>query len=614
MTRPKRIVCYAINGSGLGHLTRLIAVARWLRRFVALLDQRSPEVMFLTSSDASDALASAGFAAFKIPSKTAARKAELNKLEYRRLAKHFVWHTLGVFSPDLFVVDTFPSGSFDELFQVLDGPFKKGFIFRNVQADYAARATFRTAIGLYDTVVVPHRRQHIEPSQVVTDDDVRFCGEVIQFEREELLPAAVAREQLGVASGHRLVYVSAGGGGDPNAEQTLSSLVKSLQGITDVHLLVGAGPLYRGSRLSGPRLTWFDAPLVWRYFSAVDAAICAAGYNTFHELLYAQVPAAFFAQARIADDQARRITQAEQAGACRQISDITDAKLVFDTTRDLLDPSNAAAMRDASGELLAENGARQCALELLRPLYEASRLDWAATLLTPRITHSLERIGEGSSTVLAEWLTPLMPLGHVQTMSCHPGFDGVLDRLSPAAAKEVKQILAEGDEALDQAAFESTLIHLLDTIDAYGSTVPVTGVTGTNVPRTSDQQAHISLRFADEVRKTMLAAMKKQPLETTCNGNRTRWVCAAIEGVHDLSQLAGDGLTECDVLGLFRMFPRVVDIDIREAFDLFTRFLRQRQALGERAHEIMHQLQVLKMSHQRVTRAMIDTLLEGVVK
>jgi len=126
MSKPRRIVCYAINGSGLGHLTRLIAVSRWMRRIATLLDGRPPEILFLTSSDASDVLSRESFAAFKIPSRTAAAKAELNKLEYRRLVKHFVWNTLGVFSPDLLVVDTFPSGSFDELFQILDGPFKKG--------------------------------------------------------------------------------------------------------------------------------------------------------------------------------------------------------------------------------------------------------------------------------------------------------------------------------------------------------------------------------------------------------------------------------------------------------------------------------------------------------
>ena len=81
MKKKRRIVCYAINGAGLGHLTRLVSVGRWLRRFVTLLENQPPEIFFLTSSDASDFLAQAGFASFKIPSKTVAGRAELDKLE-----------------------------------------------------------------------------------------------------------------------------------------------------------------------------------------------------------------------------------------------------------------------------------------------------------------------------------------------------------------------------------------------------------------------------------------------------------------------------------------------------------------------------------------------------
>jgi len=69
----------------------------------------------------------------------------------------------GTLSPDFLVVDTFPSGSFDELFQILDGPFRKGFIFRNVKEDYSARPIFRAALSLYDTIVVPHREDERYP-------------------------------------------------------------------------------------------------------------------------------------------------------------------------------------------------------------------------------------------------------------------------------------------------------------------------------------------------------------------------------------------------------------------------------------------------------------------
>ena len=321
MSKPKRIVCYAINGAGLGHVTRLLSVGKWMRRYVALLDGVVPEVLFLSSSDASDVLADAGFATFKIPSKTIARTTGLNKLEYRRLAKHFVWNTLGVFNPDLLVVDTFPSGSFDELFQVLDGPFRKSFIFRKVKPEYAARATFRSAASMYDAIVAPHSIQNC-PVEQIGGKKVRFSGEVTQFDCEDFLPREVAREQLGVRDGKRLVYLSAGGGGDPGAAEQLAALVDAVANVPDLHLLIGAGPLYRGPRISGENLTWYDGNSIGKYFGALDAAICAAGYNTFHELLLSRVPTAFLCSV----ENCRRSRRTNRC-RCRRRSLPTNRKL-----------------------------------------------------------------------------------------------------------------------------------------------------------------------------------------------------------------------------------------------------------------------------------------------
>ena len=130
MARTKRIVCYAINGSGLGHVTRLLAISRWMRRFVTWIDGKAPEILFLSSSEAPQITHDAGFPTFKLPSKTVARQSGIDMLEYRRLAKHFVWNTLGTFNPDLLVVDTFPSGSFDELFQI---PTRRSFVVSSPQ-------------------------------------------------------------------------------------------------------------------------------------------------------------------------------------------------------------------------------------------------------------------------------------------------------------------------------------------------------------------------------------------------------------------------------------------------------------------------------------------------
>ena len=590
MTRPKRIICYAINGAGLGHVTRLLSVAKWMRRYVSLLEGTVPEVIFLSSSDASDVLADAGFATFKIPSKTIAKSTGLNKQEYRRLAKHFVWNTLGVFNPDLLVVDTFPSGSFDELFQVLDGPFKKSFIFRNVKPEYAARATYRSAASMYDAIVAPHSIENCAVEQI-GNKKVRVSGEVVQFDPEDLLTRDAARSQLGIPDQDRLVYLSAGGGGDPNAAEQLEALVGGLREIKNLHLLVGAGPLYRGPRISGANITWCTGPAVGKYFGALDAAICAAGYNTLHELLLAKVPTAFFAQPKIADDQGKRIDAATNSGACQRLDGLANQQELVRTIHSLLDPEVAGPLRKSAGEFLPANHARRCAVELLSPMYDPDRLAWARQVLTPKLAGALEQLPQ-SSAAIPDWLIPLAPGKRSGNLVGQAVLDGVVDQLSESAAAELRSVLVTRDGAEEYAKFESRLLELLQKIQTLETASPSAA--------------------ANDVLKTILATIKKNPQPK--HSSWTSWVCEAVESVETLVAQSETEVTSqslADILQLYRVFPRVIDANLTESFDLFNRFVRPRTIANLPCHQISQSLQLLKMTHAKLTQSIMEEAIEN---
>src|ERR1044072_5573277 len=123
MSRKRReritVVAYAVNGSGLGHLTRVLATLRGMKQ-LAHLSGAQLDAYVLTSSEAPGLALEEGFVAFKIPSKRAVREAGLPKEDYLRLARQWVWHSLGLIKPDLLLVDTFPGGSFGELIHALD--------------------------------------------------------------------------------------------------------------------------------------------------------------------------------------------------------------------------------------------------------------------------------------------------------------------------------------------------------------------------------------------------------------------------------------------------------------------------------------------------------------
>jgi predicted glycosyltransferase len=401
--RSLRVVAYAVNGSDLGHLTRVLAILRWARRLARLAGYRL-EAYVLTSSEGCALAFAEGFAAFKIPSKTAIRQADIPKRDYLRLAKQWVWHSLGLIDPDILLVDTFPGGSFGELLHALDGLRARVFIYRSMKESFAQTASVQALLPVYDCILVP-----LEPGCTAPHVDnalrprVRHVGPILLRTREELHPCTEARIRLGIPPGKLAVWLSAGGGGDATADSTLNALIDALTPDPALHLVVGAGPLYRSTPRRGPNLTWLQGFHAMQDFTGLDCALAAAGYNSFHELLHAGVPTAFFAQEKIADEQSRRIAAAVQEGAALALAMDATGRPVAASLADALakfkDPHWRALLRQRAGTFVPVNCAREAAYEMLATLLPETVLADAVELGTPALFQTMAHAGVDFSDV-----------------------------------------------------------------------------------------------------------------------------------------------------------------------------------------------------------------------
>ena len=383
MGQPLRIVNYAVNGSGAGHLTRLCAINRWLRRYTTVLGVPA-EIYFLTSSEADSLLFHEQFASFKMPSKTIVGETGIDKLAYLALAKQWVWHSLSLIRPDLLVVDTFPRGSFGELLSALDLCRHKAFIHRPVKEEFASRPDFQSMLPLYDVILVPEYAEHAEGVVRSSRSNLRFVGPVTVRERAELWPRDEVRAHVAAQPGELLVYVSAGGGGDPQAEEQLHRTCAALLAEPDVRLVVGAGPLYRGRPLLRDRVIWMQQTGIAELMAGFDLAVCAAGYNSFYELMHAGVPTLFLPQEKIADEQDRRAERACQAGAAFRLSRPAGSRADADFASELRpllarlrDPAERERAHLAALQLFPRNHARDAAAELLRVVLPGHLVDSA---------------------------------------------------------------------------------------------------------------------------------------------------------------------------------------------------------------------------------------------
>ncbi len=354
-----RVVFYAVNGLGLGHVTRLLSIARALRRL-------SPdvEVLFLTSSEADGVIFREGFAAVKLPSKTVREEVGLERRRYLKLVQTVTWNTLSAFEPDVLVVDTYPTGSFEELIPVLRWKQKNVFVFREQREAAAQAPLLQATLPLYDAVIVPHTdARAVGP--VPEPHKLRAVGPILIRERAELPTRDEARRRLGLGPDERVVYASFGGGGDPEGATALALTAEVVQSLGGLRLVVGSGPLQR----KGPPVVPGAMVVSGIYpaldlLPAFDVAVTAAGYNAVHELCFAGVPAVLVPFERVLDDQEQRARMVDGAGAGRAVPVLTREALTA-ALRELLEPATRKAMAKAASALVPKNGAEAAARVLL---------------------------------------------------------------------------------------------------------------------------------------------------------------------------------------------------------------------------------------------------------
>lgn len=143
-----RILLYCMNRTGLGHVTRILAASRQIRKLAP-----ETELLVLTSSKNSGILWQEKIVSVKIPSQ---ETMDLDQdLPIRHLASALTAQVFATFQPDIVIVDSAPQGAFAELFSLLSTVPQRVFLFGyfpNILGTFA----YKTAISFYNRVIMPY--------------------------------------------------------------------------------------------------------------------------------------------------------------------------------------------------------------------------------------------------------------------------------------------------------------------------------------------------------------------------------------------------------------------------------------------------------------------------
>ncbi|MEM9218157.1 MAG: glycosyltransferase [Cyanobacteria bacterium P01_F01_bin.150] len=377
-----RWIFYAVNGLGLGHLTRTMALARQVR-------SRLPhsQFLFLTTSEAAGLFWQEGFACVKLPSRMAAQQSGLRYGTYNQLLHTLVVNTIGAFHPHVLVVDTFPAGSAKELLPVLRWSGKRVFIYREQKQAVCADPWFQQLLPLYDRILIPHCPGEIDlpvPAQI----PVQWTGPMLIRDRQEALPRTVARQRLQLLQDKPLLYVGFGGGGDLRYAKLLHWVLAQKSHYPQWQFVVAIPPLSQSAAMDPSvtdNLTEHPTEHLSKYltehptdnnlstiryyplaecWTAFDGAISAAGYNSVSELLHHGIPTIWVPLDRQADHQDQRVDRIVNHRAGWRVNPFDTAALHHCLGK-LSDPIHRQTVAYQAQSLAQPNGAAIAAESLV---------------------------------------------------------------------------------------------------------------------------------------------------------------------------------------------------------------------------------------------------------
>jgi UDP:flavonoid glycosyltransferase YjiC (YdhE family) len=342
-----------VNGGGLGHLNRALAIARRIARL-----QPAASIWFLTTSRMLEPVLREGFVPYYIPPR-AAYGERISSEQWNRILFAQIRLLVEQHRPSALVYDgVWPYPGLVRSLKA--GSFKSATIILRLRHAHARLEDLSGRFTLFDHVIHPGEVGETEAAIPSPAEGLRphRVAPILYYDPDELLPRSEARRRLALSAEHRVAYVQLGAGNMDDAVSWTGEVLSLLSRYPDIEVVLGESPIANHDLVPRTGVHRIEQYPNAYLFNAFDFAISAAGYNTVHELLFHGVPAILIPMERLTDDQAGRARPAERAGAAMVVT--TRAELAAALER-MLEADTAARLRASAHRLIPSNGAEAAA-------------------------------------------------------------------------------------------------------------------------------------------------------------------------------------------------------------------------------------------------------------
>jgi len=294
---------FPTNGVGFGHFTRMLAVAKQMKKLNADL-----EIIFFTTMPTLHLLKPYGIPAHHISGPKYFK--DMNSEEWNALLEEELCICFETHNPSMFLFDgAFP---YRGMLRAIQGR-------NSMRKIWMRRGSFRKgssipvdSIEFFDAVIHPEDSVITKVEQIEHNVEVITCPPIVMLEPDELLSREKSRSRLGLPQDAIVVYVQLGAGEINDIESEIRLTLDSLLQNPVVHVVLGESLIGGRVDIDLPRVHILRDYPNSMYFNGFDATVQAGGYNSFHETRTFGLPALFYPNMNTGmDDQLARCKVAE---------------------------------------------------------------------------------------------------------------------------------------------------------------------------------------------------------------------------------------------------------------------------------------------------------------
>ena len=297
---------FPTNGVGFGHFTRLLAIAKRMKKINPDL-----EIIFFTTMPTLHILKKYGMPAHHISGPKYFK--DMSSEDWNALLEEELTLCIETHKPSMFIFDgAFP---YRGMLRAIQGR-------PNISKFWLRRGTFRKGASIpvdsiqhFDSIIRPKDSIKEEYEQIDHSLEVITSEPIVLLDEEELLSREDVRSNLQLPTDAIVVYVQLGAGEINDINSEIRMTVENLISRKNVFVVVGESMIGKRLNIKLPNVIIIRDYPNSMYFKGFDAIISAGGYNSYHEVRNLGLPTLFFPNLNTGmDDQIARCNISEEEG------------------------------------------------------------------------------------------------------------------------------------------------------------------------------------------------------------------------------------------------------------------------------------------------------------